>query len=76
MNSFKLTEKEMNDLAEKYPTPFLVASLDKIAENYDFFQRKLWFFAEKSATGTGVFRHEGKSNRCDPAANGDAGIKL
>ena len=52
MNSFKLTEKEMNDLAEKYPTPFLVASLDKISENYGFLQKNLprarVFFAMKA----------------------------
>ena len=41
MKNFRLTEKEMNTLAERYPTPFLVASLDKVEENYQFMRRHL-----------------------------------
>ena len=41
MKSFKLTEKEMNDLADKYPTPFLVASLDKISETLTRIEKRL-----------------------------------
>ena len=41
MKNFRLTEKEMNALAERYPTPFLVASLDKVEENYQFMRHHL-----------------------------------
>ena len=41
MSSFRLTEKEMNYLADKYPTPFLVASLDKIEENYNMIRQNM-----------------------------------
>ena len=34
MKSFRLTEDEMSLLAEKYPTPFMVMSLDRVVENY------------------------------------------
>ena len=52
MSSFRLTQKEMNDLADRYPTPFLVASLDKIEENYGTLRKHLpqvqIFYAMKS----------------------------
>ena len=41
MSIFRLSEKEMNYLADKYPTPFLVASLDKIEENYNVLRQNL-----------------------------------
>ncbi|MCI7261061.1 MAG: type III PLP-dependent enzyme [Selenomonas sp.] len=41
MKNFRLTEKEMNTLAERIPTPFLVASTDKVAENYQFMREHL-----------------------------------
>ena len=41
MKSFRLTEKEMNKMAERIPTPFLVASLDKVEENYQFMRKHL-----------------------------------
>ena len=41
MRSFQLTQKNMKDLAERFPTPFLVASLDKIEENYEFLRKHL-----------------------------------
>ena len=34
MNSFRLTEEEVNYLAEKYPTPLMVVSLHKVEKNY------------------------------------------
>ena len=60
MKTFKLTEKEMNDLADKFPTPFLVASLDKIEENYRFLRKHLprakVFYAMKSNPTEGILR--------------------
>lgn len=41
LNSFKLTRQEVRELAEKNPTPFLVVSLDKIEENYEFLREHL-----------------------------------
>ena len=41
LKNFRLTEKEMNTLAERIPTPFLVASTDKVAENYQFMREHL-----------------------------------
>jgi len=42
----------MKDLADRFPTPFLVVSLDKIEENYDFLRKYLprvkVFYAMKS----------------------------
>ena len=41
MKNFRLNEKEVKTLAERFPTPFLVASLDKVEENYQFMRRHL-----------------------------------
>ncbi len=41
MRSFILNENEMNELARKQPTPFMVLSLDKVEENYRFLSRHL-----------------------------------
>lgn len=41
MSSFRLTEKEMNYLADKYPTPFLVVSLEKVEENYNLIRQNM-----------------------------------
>ncbi len=60
MKSFKLTEKEMNDLADRFPTPFLVASLDKIEENYRFLRKHLprvkVFYAMKANPTEAILR--------------------
>ena len=76
MRSFRLTEREMNDLADKYPTPFLVASLDKIEENYDFLQRNLprvhVFYAMKSNPAESVVRKMASLGACfDVASAGE-----
>ncbi len=41
MKSFRLTEEEMNYLADRYPTPFMVVSLDKVEENYRYLRQQL-----------------------------------
>ena len=41
MKNFRLNEKEVKALAKRFPTPFLVASLDKVEENYQFMRRHL-----------------------------------
>ena len=41
MKSFRLTEKEMTRLAEKYPTPFVVVSLEQVAYNYRFLREHM-----------------------------------
>jgi len=76
MRSFRLTEQEMNDLADKYPTPFLVASLDKIEENYDFLQRNLprvhVFYAMKSNPAEPVVQKMASLGACfDVASAGE-----
>jgi len=76
MKSFKLTEKEMNDLAEKYPTPFLVASLDKISENYDFLRKnlpraKVFFAMKANPTGAILQRMASLGSNFDVASPGE-----
>lgn len=60
MNSFRLTEEEMNYLAEKYPTPFMVVSLDKVEENYSCLRKRLprvkVFYAVKANPEPAVLR--------------------
>lgn len=41
MSSFRLTEQEMRELAGRMPTPFLVASLEKVEENYRFMRKHM-----------------------------------
>ena len=41
MESFRLTKKEMQELSEKYPTPFVVISLAQVERNYDFLKRNM-----------------------------------
>ena len=41
MESFRLTKKEMQELSEKYPTPFVVISLAQVKRNYDFLKRNM-----------------------------------
>ena len=41
MESFRLTKKEMQLLAGKYPTPFVVISLAQVEKNYDFLRRRM-----------------------------------
>ena len=41
MNSFRLTEEEVNYLAEKYPTPCMEVSLDKVEKNYHYLRHRL-----------------------------------
>lgn len=41
MRSFRLSKNAIEELMAKYPTPFLVASVDKVAENYKFFREHL-----------------------------------
>ena len=41
MRSFILNENEMNEMAKRQPTPFLVLSVDRVAENYAFLRKHL-----------------------------------
>lgn len=41
MDSFKLTKLEMEDLAERHGTPFMVMSLAKVEENYRFMRKHM-----------------------------------
>lgn len=41
MKEFRLSKKEIGELLDKYPTPFLVASLDKVTENYRLLRQHL-----------------------------------
>lgn len=41
MKSFRLTEEEMAYLADRYPTPFMVVSLDRVEQNYRYLCEKL-----------------------------------
>ena len=41
MRSFILNENEMNEMAKRQPTPFLMLSVDKVAENYAFLRKHL-----------------------------------
>jgi ornithine decarboxylase len=60
MKSFRLTKKEMDGLADQFPTPFMVASLDKIEENYRFLRQHLprasVFYAMKANPTEGILR--------------------
>ena len=41
MRSFRLTNEEIESLAARHQTPFLVISLAQVEENYRFFRRHL-----------------------------------
>lgn len=41
MKSFRLTEEEMVYLADRYPTPFMVVSLDRVERNYRYLRERL-----------------------------------
>ena len=41
MKSFQLTREEISELAGKFPTPFMVASLEKVEENYRYLRKHL-----------------------------------
>lgn len=41
MKGFRLTEKEINQITEEYPTPFLVSSLEEMRDNYRFLRKHL-----------------------------------
>lgn len=41
MRSFRLSKNAMEELVAKYPTPFLVASVDKVRDNYNFLREHL-----------------------------------
>ena len=41
MKSFRLTEEEMAYLADRYPTPFMVVSLDRVEQNYRYLCERL-----------------------------------
>ena len=41
MKRFKLTKEEMDAIAGKHPTPFLVVSLAKVEENYRFMRKHM-----------------------------------
>ena len=41
MRSFILNENEMNEMAKRQPTPFLMLSVDRVAENYAFLRKHL-----------------------------------
>ena len=46
MKNFRLSEKEVKTLSQRFPTPFLVASLDKVEENYSL-TTDLWRRVER-----------------------------
>lgn len=41
MRSFRLSKNAMEELRAKYPTPFLVASVDKVRDNFNFLREHL-----------------------------------
>ena len=41
MKKFHLSEEEMNQLAERYETPFLVASAAQVEDNYRFLRKHM-----------------------------------
>ena len=61
MKEFRLNEKEMNELADRIPTPFMVVSLEKIRENYEFLKSRLpqvrVFYAIKANPAEPILRH-------------------
>lgn len=60
MGSFRLTEQEVNGLAKRFPTPFLVASLDKVEENYRFMRKHMpragIYYAVKANPTAGILK--------------------
>lgn len=76
MNSFRLTEEEVNYLAEKYPTPFMVVSLDKVEKNYHYLRHRLprvkVFYAIKANPEPAVLtRLAGLGSNFDVASEGE-----
>ena len=76
MKNFRLTEKEMNAMAERVPTPFLVASLDKVEENYQFMRQHLpragVYYAMKANPTPAILRRlAGLGSHFDVASAGE-----
>lgn len=76
MRSFRLTEQEMNGLAKRFPTPFLVASLDKVEENYRFMRKHMpragIYYAMKANPTPGILRRLASLGACfDVASAGE-----
>ncbi len=79
MKNFRLNEKEVKTLAKRFPTPFLVASLDKVEENYQFMRRHLpragVFYAMKAnPTPEILARLAGLGSHFDVASAGEMEI--
>ena len=73
MSSFKLTEKEIEELTAKHRTPFLVASETQIEENYNFLRRHLprarVYYAIKANPTDAIIRRLSSLGACFDAAS-------
>ncbi|MBR4695144.1 MAG: type III PLP-dependent enzyme [Selenomonadaceae bacterium] len=60
MKSFKLTRQEMDEIASRHPTPFMVLSLAKVEENYRFMRKHMpkagIYYAMKANPSKAVLR--------------------
>ena len=73
---FRLTEQEMKALAERIPTPFLVASLDQVEENYRFMRKHMpragIYYAMKANPTPGILKRLASLGSCfDVASAGE-----
>ena len=74
MKGFKLTRQEMDAIADKHPTPFMVVSLDKVEENYRFMRKHMpkigIFYAMKANPQKAVLKRLASIGACFDVASG------
>lgn len=74
MKGFKLTRQEMDAIADRHPTPFLVVSLDKVEENYRFMRKHMpkigIYYAMKANPEPTVLRRLASIGACFDVASG------
>lgn len=76
MKKFCLTESELHELAGRYPTPFLVASVDAMEDNYELLRREMprvgIYYAIKANPTTAFIRRLNERGACfDVASDGE-----
>ena len=76
MKSFKLTEEEVREMTKRVPTPFMVVSVEKIAENYRFMRQHMprvgIYYAIKANPDKAILETLAKMGSCfDVASAGE-----
>ena len=73
MKEFHLSEEEMNQLAERYETPFLVASATQVEANYRFMRQHMphvgIYYAMKANPTPQILQHVAALGSCFDVAS-------